>query len=66
MDGDKKATGNYDVPGDVLELLEEGGLRILNQLFNNIYETGEWPMDLIEVTMIAFQTKPKATKRSDH
>jgi hypothetical protein len=31
-----------------------------------MYVTGEWPRDLIEVTMIALKKKPKATKCSDH
>jgi hypothetical protein len=30
-----------DVPGDVLKLLGEDGLKIIAQLINNIYETGE-------------------------
>ena len=34
-------------------------------LINNIYETGEWPKDLTEVT-IALKKKPQATKCSDH
>jgi hypothetical protein len=38
----KKATGNDDVPGDVLKLLGEGGLKIVTTLINTIYETGEW------------------------
>jgi hypothetical protein len=32
----------------------------------NIYETREWPKNFIEVTIIALQKKPKATKCSDH
>jgi hypothetical protein len=63
---DKKATGYDDVPGDVLKLLEEDGIRIMTQVINNIYETGNWPKDLIEVTMIPLQKQPKATKCSDH
>jgi hypothetical protein len=43
--GDKKATGDDDVPGYELKLLEEGGLLIMNQLINNIYETGERSVD---------------------
>jgi hypothetical protein len=39
---DKKATGNDDVPGDVLKLLGEDGLRLMTQLINSIYVTGEW------------------------
>jgi len=49
----KKATGDDDISGDVLKLLGEGGLKIIKKLFNTIYETGEWPKDLTEVTMIA-------------
>jgi hypothetical protein len=63
---DKKATGDDDVPGDVLNLLGEDGLRLMTQLINIIYVTGEWPRDFIEVTMIALKKKPKATKCSDH
>ena len=62
----KKATGNDDVPGDVLKLLGEGGLKIMTKLINSIYETGEWPEDYMDVTMIALKKKPQATKCSDH
>jgi hypothetical protein len=37
----RKATGD-DVPGDVLKLLGEGGLKTLTKLMNTIYETGEF------------------------
>ena len=40
----KKATGDIDLPGDVLNIFGEGGLKILTKLMNTIYETGEWPM----------------------
>jgi hypothetical protein len=63
---DKKATGDDDVPGDVLKLLGEDGLKLMTQLINSIYVTGEWPRDLIEFTMIALKKKPKDTKCSDH
>jgi hypothetical protein len=33
---DKKATGDGDVPGDVLKLLGEGGLRLMTQLINSM------------------------------
>ena len=39
----KKATGDDDVPRDVLKLLGEGGLKMMTKLINTIYETGEWP-----------------------
>jgi hypothetical protein len=56
---DKKAIGDDDVPGDVLKLLGEDVLRLVTQLINNIYETGEWPKNFTEVTMIALKKKPK-------
>jgi len=62
----KKATGDDDVPGDVLKLLGEYGLKIMTKLINTIYETGEWLKDFTEVTMIALKKKPQATKCSDH
>ena len=62
----RKATGDDDVPGDVLKLLGDGGLKILTKLINTIYETGEWPKDFTEVTMIALNKKTQATKCSDH
>ena len=61
-----KATGDDDVPGDVLKLLGEGGLKTTTKLINTIYGTGEWPKDFTEVTMIALKKKPQATKCSDH
>jgi hypothetical protein len=62
----KKATGEDDVPGDVLKLLGEGGLIIMTKLISTKCETGEWPKDFTEVTMIALKKKPQATKCSDH
>jgi len=60
----RKATGDDDIPGDVLKLLGEGGLNILTKLSNFICNTGEWPQDFAEVTMIALKKKTKATKCS--
>jgi hypothetical protein len=63
---DRKATGNDDVAGDVLNCWGENDLRIVTQLINNIQETEELLKDFTEVTMIAFQKKPKATQCSSH
>jgi hypothetical protein len=30
------------VPGNVLKLLGEGGLKIMTEFINTIHETGEW------------------------
>lgn len=40
--------GDDDVPGYVLKLVGEDDLKIMTQLINNIYTTGEWLKDLIE------------------
>jgi hypothetical protein len=50
----------------VLKLFGESGLKIMTKLINTIYETGEWPKDFTEVTMIALKKKPQATKCSNH
>jgi len=62
----RKATGDDDVPGDVLKILGEGGLKILTKLINTIYENGEWPKDFTEVTMTTLKKKTQDTKCSDH
>ena len=36
------------------------------QLYYTIYETGDWPKDFTEITMIALKKKTQATKCSDH
>jgi hypothetical protein len=63
----KEATGDDVVPGDVLKLLGECGLKIMTKLTNKFYETGEWPKEFTYVTTIALKKKkPQATKCSDH
>jgi len=32
------ATGDADVPGDVLKLVGEDGVKLMTQLVNNVYE----------------------------
>jgi hypothetical protein len=51
---------------EALKLLGDDGLNLLTQLINNIYESGEWPKDFTEVTMVALKKKPKARKCTDH
>lgn len=57
---DKKAKGRDDMPGNILKLLGEDGLRIIAQLISNIFETGEWSKNFTEVTLIALK-KPEAS-----
>ena len=49
-----------------LNYLENVVLKTMMKLINNIYETGEWPKDFTEVTMIALKKKPQTTNCSDH
>jgi hypothetical protein len=60
------AAENYDVSADILKLLGEDALRLVTQLIDSVYETGEWSKDFVQVTMSALKKKPKATKCSDH
>jgi hypothetical protein len=53
------------ISADVLKLLEEDCFKLMTQLINNIYDTGEWAKDFTEI-MIALKKKPKSTKCSDH
>ena len=61
----KKATGNDNIPGDVLKLLGKFGLKMM-KLINTIYENEEWHEDFTEVTMVALKKKTQATKCSVH
>jgi hypothetical protein len=62
---DNKATGDDDVPGDLVKLFREDSLSTVTQQINNIYKTGEWPKNFTEVTVIVLKKKPKATKCSE-
>lgn len=62
---DKKATWVMMYLG-MCSKCRDKRLTITTQLINNINEFGNWPKDLIEVTFIALEKKPKATKRSDY
>jgi hypothetical protein len=63
---DKKGTGDDDVPVEALKLLGDDGLNLLKQLINNIYESGEWPKDFTEVTIVILKKKPEARTCTDH
>jgi hypothetical protein len=48
---DRKATGNDDVPVDILKTFGEYGLKTVTQIIDNMYETEKWLKDLIEVAL---------------
>jgi hypothetical protein len=60
---DKKSTGNEDVPGDML--LGEDCLREMTQLISRIYETGEWPADFTEDTILTPWSRGLLEKLTD-
>ena len=39
----KKATGDDNIPVDLLKELEDNGLKIMTALINKIYMSGDWP-----------------------
>jgi hypothetical protein len=51
---------------DILKVVGKDGLRILLQLLNNLYETGDCPKDYTEFTMIALNMKSNATKCNEN
>jgi hypothetical protein len=59
---DKEATGDYGVPGDIPG---EDSFRLTTKLINKLYETGEWPKCIPEVTMTALKKEPEESKFSD-
>ena len=48
----KKTTGDDKIPVDLLKELGDSRLKIITALFNKIYMSGDWPKDLLDVTMI--------------
>jgi hypothetical protein len=58
----KKATGDDNIPVDLLKQLRDNGLKIMTTLVNKIYMSGNWPKDFLDVTMIALPKKTQAKK----
>ena len=63
---DNKAIGDEDVPADIFKLFGENSLSTVTQFINNTFETGEWPKNFSEVTVIGLKKKPRATKCSNY
>jgi hypothetical protein len=62
----KKATGDDNIPVDLLKELGDSELKIMTKLVSKIYISGDWPNDFLDVTMIALPKKNQAKKCSDH
>ena len=61
----KKATGDDNIPVDLIKELRDNGLKIMTALVNGIYMSGDWPKDFIDVTMIALPKKNQGKKCSN-
>jgi hypothetical protein len=64
-----KRPGNDNVYGEVLKMLCETNSQFLDslvRLFNNIYNSGEFPEDWLESTFVAIPKKPKAKSCDQH
>jgi hypothetical protein len=59
---DNKATGDEDIPVDISKPFRGESLSTVTQQINNIYETGEWPKNFNEFTVIALKKRLRATK----
>jgi hypothetical protein len=64
--GNKKASEDDNVPGDVLKLLGDDGLKVMIRLIIIIYETGEWSKNFIKVIVTAPNKKLRPTNFSNH
>uniref|UniRef100_A0A8D8WNS4 Craniofacial development protein 2 n=2 Tax=Cacopsylla melanoneura TaxID=428564 RepID=A0A8D8WNS4_9HEMI len=62
----RKAAGPDEMPGDVLQLIEEKHLDKLAHLFNQVYTSGILPVDWLKSTFITLPKKQNAKKCEDH
>jgi hypothetical protein len=53
--------GDDSVPVDILKLLGEDGLKLVTQLINKMYGSGEWGKDFIEVAACLKKLQNAAT-----
>ena len=60
-----RAVGRDDIPAEIWRAMGECGIVELTKLFNQIYETGIWPEDFLEMVMVPIEKKKGATKCSD-
>lgn len=61
-----KATGPDKIATEVLLALEGFGIEILHKLFNNIYNTGTFPKEMMRSIFIALPKKPSAIECEDY
>ena len=62
----RKATGDDNIPVNLLEKLADSGLKIMTALVNKIYISRDWPKNFLDIIMISLPKKNQAKKCSDH
>lgn len=60
-----KSTGADNIPIEFIQQLDVQGIKIITELMNKIYETGQIPEDFLESIFIPLPKIQKATKCSD-
>jgi len=60
-----KAAGPDNVYGEVLMLLDDGGVKLLTKLFNMVYASGEIPKEWLKSYFIALPKKTNAKECAD-
>ena len=61
-----KAEGIDNIPAEMLKSLEDGAMKELIRICQDIYITGEWPEDFLQSIIIPIKKKPNATACKDH
>ena len=61
-----KAAGEDGITAEMLKALHEFGIQKLTTLFNNIYDTGFLPEEMLSSTFITLPKKPKASECGDY
>ena len=61
-----KAEGIDNIPAEMLKSLEDGAMKELIRICQDIYTTGEWPEDFLQSIIIPIKKKPNATACEDH
>ncbi|XP_075151162.1 uncharacterized protein LOC142225273 [Haematobia irritans] len=57
---DKKACGPDEIPSEILKLIDSENMDLLTKLFNNIYDTGQYPQEWLKSTFITIPKKNHA------
>ena len=52
-----KATGPDKIPLEILKILDERGIEALHKIFNIVYETGQYPQQLLNSTFFPLPKK---------